>query len=268
MFDGVRAQEYAASTGALPSPGTPSVALTSLRLCCVALAAFQHAKFDDTIEGEASILAFAKCIMRKYAAYLVAANAARGPEDAIAKSHWAWHLIIQFVRDGGNLYDSYIIERLHTRVKRHCRLVKNTTAFEKTCLTRVAIGHAPAAESSIDSIRLTGNRSDIHPSVAMLVLPHVASAAARGCLVGENSRMQQFDFVKRGDAHGRILQAIELSDMSIRLVVRLCAVENAGDVCWNVLSESGDTVTWAPLDVICATCWCATGDYTLVLLLP
>ena len=70
------------------------VGVTSLRLCCIALAAFQQAKYDDTIQGAEAVLAFAKCLNRKYSPYLVAATAARGPEDASAKSHWAWHLIV------------------------------------------------------------------------------------------------------------------------------------------------------------------------------
>lgn len=244
------------------------VGVTSLRLCCIALAAFQQAKYDDTIQGAEAVLAFAKCLNRKYSAYLVAATAARGPEDASAKSHWAWHLIVQFVRDFGELYDSYIVERLHTRVKRQCRFIKNTTQFEQTCITRVAIGHAFGAEAGLDSIRLCNNKGDIHPSAAMLVRPLAAIAAGSGCNVGDNIRILQGDVIKHRGAHGIVLQAIELSDMSIQLLVRLCEVKNVGDVCWNILSESADIVAWAPEQVTSATCWCLIEDRTLVLSLP
>ena len=102
----------------------------------------------------------------------------------------------------------------------------------------------------------------------MLVRPLAAIAAGSGCNVGDNIRILQGDFVKHRGAHGIVLQAIELSDMSIQLLVRLCEVKNVGDVCWNILSESADIVAWAPEQVTSATCWCLIEDRTLVLSLP
>lgn len=53
------------------------------------------------------------------------------------KSHWVFDIAHQLRRDGGRVYDCFIVERMHLRAKRFGNSLENTSRYERTLASAV-----------------------------------------------------------------------------------------------------------------------------------
>ena len=103
------------------STHTESTRKTSLLACCVLTQEIYKAKcvLGDN-EADVVTLPHARAIADAYANYMTASNRAHGAENCSghAKKHWLAHVALQLLQHG-SIWDCFVVERLHTRVRRH-----------------------------------------------------------------------------------------------------------------------------------------------------
>ena len=120
-----------------------SVGKPALEATCGLLHGIQHAKFlPSTCRSRSTLMPLAKGIEKLYADYVNASKAARGEDECggFSKQHWLGHVSAQIVRDSA-IFDSFAVERLHRRTKKHAEPLANTAVFSRTILKRVTASH-------------------------------------------------------------------------------------------------------------------------------
>ena len=82
------------------------------------------------------------------------------------KTHWAFDIIEQMLMDNV-LFDAFIIERLHLRVRNHAENVKNQTTYETSVLSGVVSEHSRAAQAALPGCGLMGKTVSPAPGLAI-----------------------------------------------------------------------------------------------------
>ena len=100
----------------------------------------QRAKFNETT-SKCERIGLARAITNAWRDYMKATAAAHGYTFVRPKHHYGGHLAAQFFRDPGEIYDSFVVERLHRRTKLHARGLASGVAFERSVLARILAAH-------------------------------------------------------------------------------------------------------------------------------
>ena len=102
--------------------------------------AVQRAKFNNA-DCDGELVAFARGFTSAWQSYMAAALAAHGAGFIRPKHHYGGHIALQFLRDGGEIFDTFIVERLHRRSRLHARHLVTHESFERTGMTRIVATH-------------------------------------------------------------------------------------------------------------------------------
>ena len=230
----------------------------SLLACIRVIATVQQAKFlsyrnDAEIESKAIELADA------HKGYITETIKANGTGSLISKHHWFWHIPLQFVRDKGQIYDCFIVERLHRRVKKLSWQIVCTSSFEKSCLARVSLAHCFDGDIH-DRTELTG-RYPITPSAEAIraISPLHITASKRMAVLDGWLQLHIGDFVKCDNHYCRILDLVAVApNDDVRIFASVCTVVNSTGVMWNILGVSHATMVFDPAtseDIHLALAW-------------
>ena len=113
------------------------------------------------------------------ATYMRLHKAAQGDSNVRPKHHWAFDVAEQLGNNDGVVFDAFVIERLHLRVKAVSENVKNTKTFERSVLSGVVNSHVRSANQKWIGGGLVGAAVQ-HPIVQeSLVADHVELAGVR-----------------------------------------------------------------------------------------
>ena len=122
--------------------------------CCVLIHEIYKAKcvLGDN-EADVVIMRHARAISGAYSNYMSASNRAYGAESfsAFAKKHWLGHVALQLLLHG-SIWDCFVVERLHTRVRRHSMRIRNTKRFSKSVLLSLYCEHCFHARTNVHQL--------------------------------------------------------------------------------------------------------------------
>ena len=176
--------------------------------------------------GEASRPRAGAALVKAVAEHMRLHCLAYGDTCVKPKHHWAFDVAEQLgQRD--YVFDSFIVERLHLRVKTVAERVRNTVAFESSVLSGVVNEHVRRGQSCDAGGGLIGKFAP-HPSLANVL---VADRMELGGV-----RVSIDDFVFRGDVAGLVV-ACCLLDGELWLIV---------DAFLKVKDLSQHSSTWRP----------------------
>ena len=205
----------------------------------------QYAKFnEEQIRAEGAVEDVAKSMLSTYADYMRSSVAVHGPEWAIAKTHWNWHVILQYAHGGGHIYDSFVVERLHRRAKSFSRPIENTGVFERSVLSRLVTFQC-LDESVNDVIALAGRVQQISQHAHVLL--ESVSQARSTCNIRDEVSVSSGDFIRCAGKFARVVQAVAYGDhKSVRIICRLWSSANPSDHYWDMLSITDTFEAWDP----------------------
>ncbi len=248
-----------------------SLKKTAFLMCCSLIHTIQKAKFivgDDAVDDV--LLEHAQEIMDAYKRYMSASNAAHGAAEssAFAKKHWIGHIPMQLLQHHG-IWDCFVVERLHCKIKQHSKRVANTTRFERTVLKNLVATHC--FDSPVNDMPyLCGRDVPILEGTANALLPSVASKATTHCKFDGVSSVSSGDFARRGSSIGRVVQAVTVGADNVRLMVLVCVARRATATYWNICGVSEELVAWDLADwslpMVRAVAW-QSADANLFLVL-
>ena len=221
--------------------------LASLRV----VGAVQAAKFHSMHRNNVDIDTKAQAITRNYKGYLIETIRENGGGSLVSKHHWFWHIPIQYVRDGGEIIDCFIVERLHRRVKKFSKRFTNTKQMETSLLELVTAGHCFDGDLH-DSTYLAfpgGHRTAPTPEDMHHVAPLMATCASSQCVVDGDLRVRVGDFLRFGDSFGRVGTILGIApDNDVRIVVDVCRVVNSQEMFWNIVEVQEVRTVLKPSD--------------------
>ena len=243
------------------STHTESNRKTSLLACCVLTHEIYKSKcaLGDN-EDDVVTLRHARAIADAYANYMSASNRAHGAENCSghAKKHWLGHVSLQLLQHG-SIWDCFVVERLHTRVRRHSKHVRNPRRFSRSVLHALYCEHCFHTTVNINVSLMRG--VPILQQVASALLPAVPTKASESCCFDGVRVIAHGDFAKLGSSTGRIVQIVETSGGDVHVMVLHCIPLAAGkgrsyletcEVSANIVSWD---VTGGNADVERASAW-------------
>ena len=118
----------------------------------------------------------------------VAHQALHGLGHVKPKHHWAFDIAEQLQTDAW-LFDSFVIERLHLRIRTIAEHCKNLASYETSVLSGVFNDHARRAEATVTTVGLLGRTAPLPGWPGVIVSDHLEISGMRAA-VG--------DFVFRG----------------------------------------------------------------------
>ena len=167
------------------------------------------------------------------------------------------------------IWDCFVVERLHCKIKQHSRRVANTTRFERTVLKNLVA--TQCFDSPVNDMPyLCGRDVPILEGTANALLPSVASKATTHCNFDGANSVSSGDFTRRGSTIGRVVQAVTVGADDVRLMVLVCVARRATATYWNICEVSEELVAWDLADwslpMVRAVAW-QTADANLFLVL-
>ena len=118
-----------------------------------------------------------------------------GEDRVKPKHHWAFDIADQLMRDTW-LFDAFVVERLHLRVRASAENVKNLSMYSSSVLSGIVNYHSHIAESCLPGCGLTGKTFSPHRHADVLLSDHM-DVGGKTFSVG--------DFVGRGDELGCVV---------------------------------------------------------------
>ena len=131
-----------------------------------------------------------------------------GTRHIVPKNHWAFDVCEQLEQDDF-LFDAFIIERLHLRVRAVAENCKNIQDYEVSVLSGITNDHARRAS---EAVYAQGAMGRSHP------FPGLPGAFVSDSLELAGARMSVGDFVARGDGLGSVV-ACALDEGELYVVV-------------------------------------------------
>lgn len=181
--------------------------------------------------------------------------AAFGDRLVRPKHHWAFD-VAQQVGDSDYVFDAFIVERLHLRVKGIADLVANTTAFERSVLSGVANEHIRRGQACQAGGGLLGAFAQ-HPQVpGVLVADRLELGGVRAA-VG--------DYLFRSDIAGLVV-ACCLADGDLSLVVDVCQKVRDLSTHSSLWRKGGARQAWPLAEVSECVSWLDAGDDGVVVI--
>lgn len=194
-----------------------------------------------------------KALRRAVAAHLCAHKEAHGTSHIKPKNHWLFDIASQIER-GPVVLDTFVVERLHQRIKPLAALVENTQVFERSVLSSVLTKHHnDLTEGTFCSGGLIGPSASLPGSLATVA----------GALEISSLRLSAGDVVFRAEACAQITACCREGD-SLFIFVNLMI--KAGDLSahsawWR---PSGNLALWPVGQVDVALAWREDGDRRFV----
>ena len=141
--------------------------LQSFYLACKAVDTILCAKRGDTPLDQAGQLL--KCCLRDY---LAAHIREYGEEHVKPKAHWGFDVSDQLMQDTW-VFDAFVIERLHLRVKCIAENVHNLTSFEASVLSGLLNSHSTRARDLAPGCGLLGRTAPLPGEPDILLSDHL-----------------------------------------------------------------------------------------------
>ena len=192
-------------------------------------------------------------LRRAVAAHLEAHKKAHGTSRIKPKNHWLFDIASQIERHPVVL-DTFVVERLHQRIKPLAAQVQNTQVFERSVLSSVLTRHHnDLTEGAFCSGGLLGPSAPLPGSLATVA----------GALEISGLRLSARDVVFRADACAQIAARCREGDS---LFIFAALMNKAGDLSahsgwWR---PSGNLALWAVGQVDVALAWRQDGDRLFV----
>ncbi len=204
-----------------------SLAKRSVEAACGVVHGIQDAKFFASFERtHAELKDRAVTLTGLHERYIDASNAASGEDTdcGVAKRHWLGHVPTQLVRDHG-IFDSYTVERLHKRVKKHAKPLSNTRGFERTILERVTADHC--FDATVSDGAALGTVGPAREATARALRGAPANAASDFCSYHGKQQCSTDDFIKAFGSVGKIIHFVTIgADNAVCVIVRKCVEVN------------------------------------------
>ena len=205
------------------STHTGSALAASLCACCALCHEIYKAKrILRGNEDVAITMTHARAITTAYANYMAASNIAHGAENCArhAKKHWLGHVALQLLQHG-SIWDCFVVERMHKRVRRHTKRVTNKKRFSASVLQSLYCEHCFNSKANL-GISLGEKTVPLLEQVASALFPLVPTKASDSCCFYGHHVIHAGDFAKLGSSIGRIVQAVEAGDDDVHVVVLQC----------------------------------------------
>ena len=205
------------------STHTGSALAASLCACCALChEIYKAARILRGNEDVAITMEHARAITTAYANYIAASNVAHGAENCArhAKKHWLGHVALQLLQHGC-IWDCFVVERLHTRIRRHSKRVTNVRRFSASVLESLYCEHCFHSKVNLE-ISLGAKTMPLLEQVASALLPLVPTKASDSCCFDGHNVIHAGDFAKLGSSIGRIVQAVEAGDDDVHVAFLQC----------------------------------------------
>ena len=151
-----------------------------------------------------------------------ASNRAHGAESSSghAKKHWLGHVALQLLQHGA-IWDCFVVERLHTRIRRHSKRVTNVRRFSASILESLYCKHCFHSKVNLE-ISLGAKTIPLLEQVASALLPLVPTKASDSCCFGGINVIHSGDFARLVSSICSIVQAVETGDDDVHVLVLQC----------------------------------------------
>ena len=232
-----------------------SLVKRSLMACLTLIQAIQRAKFHNAASAREKN-ALAQGIDAAWRCYIRASIAAHGHAFIRPKHHYGGHIAEQFLRDG-EIYDCFIVERLHRRSKLHARLLTSDVSFERSLVSRILTTHCHS-DKLIFGWTLDAQISESHDLKC-----RVSSGIA-----GPGAYVQAGAFVRALGAVWKVMFFAEDRDDGDRVVIvaEECEPVRKTETSCSLVRPIGVAKLLQPEDVQVADAWRVfDGDCMLVL---
>ena len=202
---------------------TISALASSLCACCaLCRQIYKAARIMRGNEDVAVTMTHARAIATAYATYMAASNVAHGAENRAghAKKHWLGHVALQLLQHV-SIWDCFVVELLHTRVRRHSRRVANARRFSASVHQSLYWEHCFHSKGNLD-IRLGAKTVPLLEQVVNALFPIVTTNASDSCCFGGINVIHSGDFARLVSSICSIVQAVETGDDDVHVVVLQC----------------------------------------------
>ena len=189
--------------------------------------------------------------------YMVAHVAEYGHDHIKPKTHWAFDICDQLAQDAW-LFDAFVIERLHLRVKSIAENVKNLRQFEASVLSGVLNSHVRRAAESLPGCGLLG-RTISPPGEPEILLSDSVELGGKVFAVG--------DCVLHGKELGSVVACCSNGHDLFVFVDTWTRVSQMSPHSSKWDKSGSRRVCWRAADVQECVCWQCHSDSSLTLII-
>ena len=234
---------------------------------CEIVALLQSAKFDT--RSDAEVRRFGQKMLNSYGDYVRKSIAAHGEEWMPSKGHWTWHTILQWIRNGGVLLDTFVVERLHRRAKLQCRRITCTSQFERSALSLILLAHMTSNPCDRATKLSKGTKfrcSHVSPKSVRALAGKICVRSSKCIAVDSVISLHSGDFVMLRGEVCKVVEGVQCEPGNqIHLVADVCPVVSQDKPFWNIVRASDVTKSWdlsgpdVPVDMV-AVAWSDIAD--------